>query len=80
MTCLRVFLRRRWLPETPRWLMLKGRFREALRVLSWAASVNGRALPPAKVLLKDMEAIRNKVMGLLIYVYVCVYIHVCMYA
>ncbi|XP_063591322.1 organic cation transporter protein-like [Penaeus indicus] len=52
-----------WLPETPRWLVLKGRFREALRVLSWAARVNGRALPPAKGLLKDMEAIRNKVLA-----------------
>ncbi|XP_042867655.1 organic cation transporter protein-like [Penaeus japonicus] len=52
-----------WLPETPRWLVLKGRFREALEVLSWAARVNGRSLPPAGRLLQDMETIKEKALA-----------------
>jgi hypothetical protein len=32
-------------PESPRWLLLKGRQQEMLHALSWLAAVNGRQLP-----------------------------------
>ncbi|WIA12107.1 hypothetical protein OEZ85_012181 [Tetradesmus obliquus] len=32
-------------PESPRWLLLKGRQQEARQALSWLAAVNGRQLP-----------------------------------
>lgn len=33
------------MPESPRWLMTRGRPEEALRILKWIAEVNGRKLP-----------------------------------
>src|ERR1700738_1494968 len=44
-----VFMIRWWVPESPRWLMLKGRPEEARRSLAWALMVdkNAIALPAA---------------------------------
>ena len=36
----------RFLPESPRWLLAKGRFEEALQVLEVLAKVNGKVVPP----------------------------------
>ena len=35
----------RFLPESPRWLLAKGRFEEALQVLEALAKVNGKVVP-----------------------------------
>ncbi|XP_068245524.1 organic cation transporter protein-like [Palaemon carinicauda] len=45
------------LPESPRWLILKGRYEEALSVLKWAASMNRKKLPTDEVILRAMETI-----------------------
>lgn len=50
-------------PESPRWLILHGRYQDALNILKNAASVNRRILPPDHVLLATMENIRSKVRG-----------------
>lgn len=36
----------RVLPESPRWLLARGRFDEAEKILNTMARVNGRSLPP----------------------------------
>lgn len=36
----------RFLPESPRWLLSKGRFEEALKILDTLAKVNGKTVPP----------------------------------
>lgn len=35
----------RFLPESPRWLLAKGRVGEALEILETLARVNGKAVP-----------------------------------
>lgn len=40
----------RFLPESPRWLMMQGRHNEALKILKEVARVNGRSLPPQEEL------------------------------
>ncbi|XP_037789627.1 organic cation transporter protein-like [Penaeus monodon] len=47
------------LPESPRWLILKGRHKEALEVLHRAARLNGRTLPPDQQVIAAMERIAN---------------------
>ncbi|XP_037784610.1 organic cation transporter protein-like [Penaeus monodon] len=48
------------LPESPRWLIQQGRFKEAIVLFSKAAKVNGRTLPSKAKLLGALEAIRKK--------------------
>lgn len=49
-----------WLPESPRWLIVKGRYQEALKVLTQAAKVNGKTLPPDEQVLSAMRLIGQK--------------------
>src|SRR5262249_35787381 len=39
-----VFMIRYWVPESPRWLMLKGRYEEARRSLAWALMVDPKEI------------------------------------
>ncbi|KAK4294229.1 hypothetical protein Pmani_033131 [Petrolisthes manimaculis] len=48
------------LPESPRWLIQKGRMVEAIRVLQWAAKSNRRPIPSPPVLMTMLQAVRNK--------------------
>ncbi|XP_042222762.1 steroid transmembrane transporter SLC22A24-like [Homarus americanus] len=48
------------LPESPRWLVVHGKKEEALKVLTKAASVNGKTLPPEKDMLAAMDRINQK--------------------
>lgn len=43
------------LPESPRWLISEGRYEDAFKVISWAAKVNRRPLPPKEDLIKSMK-------------------------
>ncbi|KAG0729303.1 Solute carrier family 22 member 13 [Chionoecetes opilio] len=48
------------LDESPRWLIVRGRYTEALQVLRKAARWNNTSLPPTKELRALMEQIREK--------------------
>ncbi|XP_047475630.1 organic cation transporter protein-like isoform X2 [Penaeus chinensis] len=48
------------LPESPRWLIQQGHFKEALELFSEAAKVNGRTLPSKAKVLEAMENIQKK--------------------
>ncbi|HYX04282.1 MAG TPA: MFS transporter, partial [Reyranella sp.] len=39
-----VFMIRYWVPESPRWLMLEGRYEEARRSLAWALMVDAKEI------------------------------------
>ncbi|XP_043210439.1 organic cation transporter protein-like [Amphibalanus amphitrite] len=55
-----LFLPNFWLmPESPRWLVLKGRLDEALVILRQAAYWNRRKIPPDEEVLKLMEEARR---------------------
>lgn len=43
------------LPESPRWLLAKGRHGDALDVFKWLAKINGRTLPPDEVILQALK-------------------------
>ncbi|KAK4286870.1 hypothetical protein Pmani_040042 [Petrolisthes manimaculis] len=45
------------LPESPRWLIQKGRHSQALTVLKKAAKMNKKSLPPDPLLLQAMEQV-----------------------
>ncbi|XP_064098433.1 organic cation transporter protein-like [Macrobrachium nipponense] len=52
------FLAYFWLlPESPRWLILRGKYAEALKVLKWAATFNRKWLPPDGQLYSAMQDI-----------------------
>ncbi|KAK8395793.1 hypothetical protein O3P69_005715 [Scylla paramamosain] len=51
---------RRFLPESPRWLIFKGRHAEALSILKTAARVNKKSLPSEEVLFAAMRNIMQK--------------------
>lgn len=49
-----------FLKESPRWLAVRGRHKEALSVLQVASRINGTTLPPTDHLLKVMEAVQRQ--------------------
>ncbi|XP_063846499.1 organic cation transporter protein-like isoform X2 [Scylla paramamosain] len=49
-----------FLPESPRWLIFKGRHAEALSILKTAARVNKKSLPSEEVLFAAMRNIMQK--------------------
>ncbi|XP_050727693.1 organic cation transporter protein-like isoform X2 [Eriocheir sinensis] len=49
-----------WLPESPRWLIMQGRNKEALKVLTQVAKVNKKTLPPDDQMISAMTLIGNK--------------------
>lgn len=46
--------------ESPRWLVVKGRHKEALRVIQRAARMNGTSLPPTDHLLTIMKDVQRQ--------------------
>lgn len=52
------------LDESPRWLIVRGRHDDALRVLQKAARWNKAQLPPEEELRALMDHIRKEVTGL----------------
>ncbi|XP_042868981.1 organic cation transporter protein-like [Penaeus japonicus] len=45
------------LPESPRWLLAKGRYADTLGVFKWLAKINGKTLPSDEVLLQTLKNI-----------------------
>ena len=55
-----LFLPSFWvMPESPRWLVVQGRFEQAYRVLSQGARWNGRHMPAKEEVLRLMKAARD---------------------
>ena len=48
----------RMVPESPRWLVTKGRFDEALKILKGGARMNKKTLPSDNEMLEMMEKIK----------------------
>ncbi|KAK4294714.1 hypothetical protein Pmani_032679 [Petrolisthes manimaculis] len=56
-----VFIAYYWLlPESPRWLVLQGRYDDALKVLKQASNMNGNVPPSDDTILTAMHTIYNK--------------------
>lgn len=51
----------RWLPESPRWLIIQGRYKEALTVLTHAAKMNAKTLPQDDYIICAMTNIGKQV-------------------
>lgn len=49
-----------WLPESPRWLIIRGRHQEALKVMTQAAKVNKKTMPSDDQVLSVMRVIAQK--------------------
>lgn len=56
---LSCFLTLRFIPESPRWLLSKGRVKEAEDIIRAAARKNG--ITPPEVIFKDSELIKSEV-------------------
>lgn len=64
--CAAVFFAFRWFPESPRWLVAKGKTRKCLKVLHQIAKENGTSLPDnALEILEKLERRKEKVYGVL---------------
>ena len=48
----------RMVPESPRWLVMKGRFDEALKILKTGAKMNKKTLPSDNEMIEMMEKIK----------------------
>ena len=48
----------RMVPESPRWLVTKGRFDEALKILKAGAKMNKKTLPSDNEMIEMMEKIK----------------------
>ena len=49
-----------FLPESPRWLLAKGRVSEARSILASGARRNNRDLPEEEIVLRQPQAARQK--------------------
>ena len=53
-----------FVPESPRWLVAKGRYKEALKILKKGAETNNNTLPSDEELIAIMEKIYQQVLRL----------------
>ena len=51
-----------FVPESPRWLVAKGRFKEALKILKNGADTNSNTLPPDEEVFAVMQKIFEQVL------------------
>lgn len=54
-----------WMPESPRWLVSRGRVKDSIKVLNHIANVNGTTLPEnAQKILEEIAAKKEKAYGI----------------
>lgn len=58
-----MYWRRRFIDESPRWLIVRGRYDDAMLVLRRAERLNKVELPPEEELRTLMEYIKKEVIG-----------------